>query len=294
MGRHNVKDRSELRRLFPVVMTPSHDGKFFGNYLTSLLNFTAESQRIGMSLQVFVLQGESLITRARNQCVAQFLAHPEWTHLFWIDSDIGFSSQAAFRLLLSGHDIAAGVYPLKLQEWPPQNVPRNATREQFENSQARYPVNCEASADGTRLELRVNADGFMEVSEAPTGFMVIARGVIERLVAAHPELHYVPDTPGVSDEGRHYRLFDPMVDPKTRRYLSEDYAFCRLWTDLGGHIHLDACSNLSHHGAKTYRGDFVRSLTHNPGRAVGAPKAAHIDLQGAQYLKPNEAPRAPM
>ncbi len=287
-------DRSELRRFFPVVMTPSHDGKFFGNYLTSLLNFTAESQRIGMKLQIFVLQGESLITRARNQCVAQFLSHPEWTHLFWIDSDIGFSHQAAFRLLLSGHDIAAGVYPLKLQEWPPQNVPQGATREQFENSQARYPVNCETSADGSRVELRVDPDGFMQVSEAPTGFMVIARSVIERLIAAHPERRYVPDTPGVTDQGLHYRLFDTLVDPKTRRYLSEDYAFCRLWTELGGHIHLDACSNLSHYGSKTYRGNFARSLTENPGRAVGAPTAATIHLQGSQYLSTNEAPSAPV
>ena len=97
-----------LKDMFPVIMTPSHDGKYFHNYTVSLLNLVIEAQKIGMSLQVVLHRGESLITRARNDCVAKFLANPQWTHLFWIDSDIGFSIEAALRLLLSDHDIAAG------------------------------------------------------------------------------------------------------------------------------------------------------------------------------------------
>lgn len=73
-------------------------------------------------------QGESLVTRARNDCVAKFLAAPEWTHLFRIDADIGFSSEATFRLLRSGYDIAAGVYPLKRENWPLNGVPAATTQ----------------------------------------------------------------------------------------------------------------------------------------------------------------------
>ncbi len=80
---------SALNQMFPVVMTPSHDGKYFHNYTVSLLNLVSEAQQIGMPLQVVLYRGESLVTRARNDCVAQFLANPNWTHLFWIDSDIG-------------------------------------------------------------------------------------------------------------------------------------------------------------------------------------------------------------
>ena len=69
----------------------------------------------------------------------------------------------------------------------------------------------------------------MEVREAPTGFMCIKRQVFDRLIAAYPELQYVPDWPkGTYPEGGvHYRFFDVMVDPESRRYLSEDYGFCR-------------------------------------------------------------------
>lgn len=63
---------SALKDFFPVVMTPSHDGKYFHNYVLSLLNSVSESGRHNMPLQVFLSQGESLVTRARNNSTAAF------------------------------------------------------------------------------------------------------------------------------------------------------------------------------------------------------------------------------
>ncbi|MDQ0609951.1 hypothetical protein QFZ83_004122 [Variovorax sp. W1I1] len=280
-------DPSELRQFFPVVVSPSHDGKFFQNYVTSLLNFAIESERAGMRMQVLFHQGESLVTRARNNCVAQFLANPNWTHLFWIDADIGFSAQAAFRLLLSGYDIAAGVYPLKRENWPAEGVPAGTTQQQFEATFTRYTVNAKASELTSQVELEVQPDGFMKMTEAPTGFMVIKRAVFERLIASYPDLNYVPDSIGETDQGLHYRFFDVMVDPETRRYLSEDYGFCRLWSGLGESIYIDANSNLSHQGAKMYRGDFASSLLTSLPHAVGGPAGATMVLKGQEYLQPN-------
>ncbi|ADU35792.1 hypothetical protein [Variovorax paradoxus] len=280
-------DPSELRQFFPVVVSPSHDGKFFQNYVTSLLNFAIESERAGMRMQVLFHQGESLVTRARNNCVAQFLANPNWTHLFWIDADIGFSAQAAFRLLLSGYDIAAGVYPLKRENWPAEGVPAGTTQQQFEATFTRYTVNAKASELTSQVELEVQPDGFMKMTEAPTGFMVIKRAVFERLIASYPDLNYVPDSIGETDQGLHYRFFDVMVDPETRRYLSEDYGFCRLWSGLGESIYIDANSNLSHQGAKMYRGDFASSLLTSLPHAVGGPAGAAMVLKGQEYLQPN-------
>ncbi|MBJ2156176.1 hypothetical protein [Variovorax sp. IB41] len=280
-------DPSELRQFFPVVVSPSHDGKFFQNYVTSLLNFAIESERAGMRMQVLFHQGESLVTRARNNCVAQFLANPHWTHLFWIDADIGFSAQAAFRLLLSGYDIAAGVYPLKRDNWPDEGVAAGTTQQQFEATFTRYTVNAKASELTSQVELEVQPDGFMKMTEAPTGFMVIKRAVFERLMASYPDLSYVPDSIGEADLGLHYRFFDVMVDPETRRYLSEDYGFCRLWSGLGESVYIDANSNLTHQGAKMYRGDFASSLLTSLPHAVGGPAGAAMVLKGQEYLKPN-------
>lgn len=277
-----------LKTMFPVIMTPSHDGKYFHNYTLSLLNLMASGMHAGMNMQVSLQRGESLITRARNNAVADFLANPQWTHLFWIDSDIGFSSQAAYRLLLSDYDVACGVYPLKHENWPSEGIPAGMTQAQFEAHFARYTVNHNQQNPQGEVVVEIGEDGFFEVDEAPTGFMVIKRSVFERMMAAYPELQYTPDSVGVADQGLHYRFFDVMVDPESRRYLSEDYGFCKLWRDIGGKIYADANSNLSHQGAKLYCGSFAESLSHGLQNAVGAPAGRTLRINGVQYLHPNE------
>ena len=280
----------DLKTIYPLIVTPSHDGKFFQNYVLSLLNFVVQAGNEGMRTQVLLHQGESLVTRARNDCVAAFLANKEWTHLFWIDSDVGFSAEAAFRLLRSGYDIAAGVYPLKRENWPPSGIPGGMTQAQFEATFARYTVNTAPAEGSTTMDVVVQPDGFIKLSEAPTGFMVIKRSVFERLMEAYPDFNYVPDSIGSADQGLHYRFFDVMVDPKTRRYLSEDYGFCRLWEGIGESIYVDANSNLTHQGSKLYRGDFANSLKNSLPFAVGAPLGVNMSLVGGEHLLSNPPP----
>ena len=131
----------QLNQIYPLVVTANHDGKFFHNYVVSLLNFQNTALNLGLPLQFLMMQGESLITRARNNCVATFLENKEWTHLFWIDSDIGFSPEAALRLLQADYEIAARVYPLKREEWPAEGLPAGMSQEEFQAKYQRYTVN---------------------------------------------------------------------------------------------------------------------------------------------------------
>lgn len=278
---------SALAQMCPLIATPSHDGKYFHNYVLSLLNLVYESQQRGLKTPVMMQRGESLITRARNNCVAEFMANPDWTHLFWIDSDIGFSTQAFFRLLLADRDVAAGVYPLKRENWPSEGLPQGTTQTDFEHGYTSYTVNTKANRSDGSLHLKIDADGFMEVDEAPTGFMVIKRSVFEKMMAAYPELQYISDSDHTENRGFHYRFFDCMVDPETKRYLSEDYTFCRLLQQIGGKVYVDAQSNLTHQGAKIYRGSFADSLQSNLPQAVFAPAGTPMSLETAAPLSPN-------
>ena len=274
----------ELTKIYPLIVTPSHDGKFFHNYVTSLLNFHNTAIQIGMPIQFLLMQGESLITRARNNCVAAFLENPDWTHLFWIDSDIGFLPEAALRLLQADYDIAAGVYPLKQELWPEEGLPENMTYAQFQATYQKYTVNARVASDVDHLQLNIQEDGFLEMSEAPTGFMVIKRAVFEKMMNHYPDLKYVPDSHGVKNKGLHYRFFDVMVDPESGRYLSEDYGFCRLWEAMGGKIYIDCLSNLTHQGMKIYSGNFANSLKSNFALAIPAREGIKMQLTGLNYL----------
>lgn len=281
-------DPLALKSFRPLIVTPCLGEKLCMNYVLSLVGFQREAIAAGMQFDLYLRPGDSLVTRVRNDCVAHFLASEGYSHLFWIDADIGFTAEAAFRLLLADRDVAAGVYPLKREDWPAGGVPEGTTRRSFEERFARYTVNT-GYKGGSDVQLVIDHDGFMQVREAPTGFMCIKRRVFDKLIASHPELRYTPDWPeGTYPKGGvHYRFFDVMVDEESGRYLSEDYGFCRLWESLGGAIYVDANSNLTHFGERLYRGDFGATLRAAPQYAVGAPKGQRIQVTGLENLKSN-------
>ena len=183
-------DTAALKDIRPFVATPSYSGAMASLYVRSLLGLVNAAWTHGFAMQTRFLDGDSLLTRARNRLVAEFMADAQWTHLFWIDADVGFTPDAALRLLLSGRDVVAGVYPHKHDGWPAQGLarplPAGATQADFDALHARYPLNLR------HTPTQADADGFVEVLDAPTGFMLIARGVFERMAAAMPELRYTP------------------------------------------------------------------------------------------------------
>ncbi|MGC1662714.1 MAG: hypothetical protein WA773_05150, partial [Bradyrhizobium sp.] len=52
-----------------------------------------------------------------------------------------------------------------------------------------------------------------------------------------------------------FALFECMIDPATRTNLSEDFAFCKRWTDICGEIWADLQSRLDHVGPSVFRGE---------------------------------------
>jgi hypothetical protein len=103
-------------------------------------------------------------------------------------------------------------------------------------------------------------DGFAEVLDGPTGFMLIKREVIARLYEAYPELNCVNDHEN-KDLDTYCAIFDCMIDPDTRRYLSEDYAFCRRWQKIGGKIFADVTAVLGHVGNIRFQGKLENRLS---------------------------------
>jgi hypothetical protein len=87
--------------------------------------------------------------------------------------------------------------------------------------------------------------------------------------------------------GLYYRCFDVSIDPESKRYLLDDYTFCRRWEAMGGRIHVDANSNLVHQGGKIYRGDFSGSLLRDVRYAVTAPLGMRYVMHGMDNLRPN-------
>jgi hypothetical protein len=249
---------SALQSMRVMFATPCYISAVTMNYVASVFSLALDSKDLGLPC-ILHLHSESLITRCRNKIVIKFLSE-EFTHLFWIDSDIAFTTQSVFRLLRADRDVAAGVYPMKNFRWPAEGLPAGTTREQFEIAYTDYPFN-PIDHGKTRVSQYADSDGFVEVAEAPTGFMAIKRHVFLAMMKQYPELNYVPDGPPNNPHAPlHWRFFDCMVDPDSGRYLSEDFAFCRRWRDMGGKIWVDLDCNLRHLGQHLFAGSLAESL----------------------------------
>jgi hypothetical protein len=248
-----------------LVATPNYGGLLTTGYVHGLLDLYDTADLHGFGLKVNFNSFESLITRARNTMVAEFLADDRFTHLMWIDSDVGFKGSDIVRLLLADRPVVAGVYPLKSEGWPssglPEALPAGTTRADFRARFARYPVTGFADA------LEPDENGFLHVLDAPTGFMLIKREFFLKLANAFPELQYKPDLIDRPDHNGgtmtrfHYGFFDTMIHPETRAYLSEDYAFCRRIAQIGIIPAVDTNSDLTHQGTAIFEGNLSRSLT---------------------------------
>jgi hypothetical protein len=156
-----------LQSMNVLWATPCYVSAVSMNYVTSMFELTHEAIRLGLRSSLH-MRAESLVTRGRNEIVKFFLMNEQYTHLFWIDSDLAFSPAAAIRLLLSDHDVAAGVYPIKRFNWPQQGVPAGTTMAAFEALTTDYPINL-VGHGAQPLASFVTADDFVEVAEAPTG-----------------------------------------------------------------------------------------------------------------------------
>ena len=96
-------------------------------------------------------------------------------------------------------------------------------------------------------------NGFVEVLDGPTGFMMISRVALTKMHEHYPELNCKNDHQN-RDFDEYCAVFDCMIDPDSKRYLSEDYAFCRRWQQMGGKIYADCNTTLGHVGNLPFSG----------------------------------------
>jgi hypothetical protein len=235
-----------------VVATPCFGGQVSSIYASSIFQLQrAVRAKSNIELKVLMRDGDALITRARANLMTLFLDDPTTTHFLFVDADIGFEPEQVFRLIESGADMVAGVYPIKRINW-------DKARRVIENKRPKVPS---AALD---YVLEINdpdhvavVNGFTRVRYAGTGFLMIRRHAFEKMCAAYASLQFFREhsLDALAGSPNRFALFECMIDPKSGTYLSEDFAFCKRWTDMGGEIWADLQSRLDHVGPSVFHGD---------------------------------------
>ena len=257
-----------LRTKHIFIATPCYGGQIGEPYFRSMMRLAILCNKYDIQFTVSTLANESLITRGRNTLVSFFMEHPDATHLFFIDADIEFDPNDLLRMVAYDRPITVGAYPKKAINWQSiiEAARRNdeETTETIEGHSSNYVVNFEfvTDEDGNPQNQIQIRDNLIKLKDAGTGFMCIQRDVIQKMFDAHPELKYANDINVDQKFEKHmYALFDTMIDPESRRYLSEDYTFCRLWQQMGGEVFLDPRTGLNHVGHYTFRGNIRKLIT---------------------------------
>jgi hypothetical protein len=236
------------------LATPCFGCQMSAAYLASVLNLQAECAMRGIECQTDFIGNESLVERARNILVARFLK-TDATHLLFVDADIGFRPESVFRLLDSGKDVVTAVYPKKSFNWSMVKT-KLEQKDPEPVRQMGLDFNINIASDREPVE-----NGMVRVLDSATGFMMIKRQVLERMTAHfQQELYCINDIPGHNPKD-YVAIFACMVDTSTRRFLSEDYSFCRRYQQLGGEIWADIASPLVHIGHNFFHGDVRQRLS---------------------------------
>ena len=218
---------ADLQKKKLFVATPMYGGQCAGMYSRSIADLSAICAKYQIPMQLYFLFNESLITRARNYCVDEFMRSGD-THLMFIDSDIGFNANDVIALMAmqsenpndDQYDILAGPYPKKCISWEKikQAVDKGFADENPQNLEKYVGDYVFNPANGTNA---IPLGEPVEVLEAGTGFMMIRRNTFEKFQQAYPEQWYTPDhvrTEHFDGSRQIMAFFDTPIDAK-RAYI---------------------------------------------------------------------------
>lgn len=249
-----------LRQYSIFVGTPMYGGQCAGMFCKSTNDLAALGAKYGVDIKFYYLFNESLVQRARNYVVDEFM-RSDCTHLMFIDSDIGFRASDVLTLLAiqtlnqDHYDVVTGPYPKKTIAW--EKVKKAVEMGKGENPFDLDLYTADYVFNPLKGQTSFKIDEPVEVSEAGTGFMLIPRSTLEKYRDAYPQLRYLPDhvrTKNFDGTREITAFFDCVIDPNSKRYLSEDYFFCQKAREIGIKIHMCPWMELQHVGTYIFKG----------------------------------------
>ena len=81
-----------------MIATPCYGGELCAEYTLSIYKLSSLLSAFEIKHTLNLMANESLVTRARNHLVAQFIAS-DYTHMMFIDADTDFNEQDILKFL---------------------------------------------------------------------------------------------------------------------------------------------------------------------------------------------------
>lgn len=239
------------------IATPMYGGNAKSAYVSSVSDLVYELAKAGWSVSQMHIGNESLITRARNSLVHNFMSKmTDYQGLLFIDADHGFVATDVVKMIESGKDLIGGIYPMKGINWEAVRKAALLGKKNLELYSGSFALNLLDEPQD------FNTNEPFKVRDIGTGMMYISRKVFEDMKprCATYLANGLGQDVALGDEVVEYFKTEIDSTDDKRILLSEDYSFCKLWRDLGNDVWAAPWVRMTHAGDYMFSGNFLYSL----------------------------------
>lgn len=247
-----------MKKIKLFVATPVHSNVSI-HYLQTVIMLQKKcyEKNIEFTLQTMKC---SLITNGRNVCVADFM-NSDCTHMLFLDSDIQIKADSIMTMIEKNKELLCIPYPLKTVKFDKmyeiQKLRPDFNLEQMSMAGNVYPVRL---ADDKSITV---TDGVCELTHSATGCMLIQRNVFTKMMNKYSDMkikqEVIIDNEKVMKPNL-YNFFDTYYDKKNKLYYGEDFAFSRLWRNIGGKCYALITEYITHVGDYSYTGRLIDEM----------------------------------
>jgi len=229
-----------------LVATPMYGGMCTAAYTESMLALQHVLLAHGYGFGFATVQNESLITRARNELVNQFLK-TQYDYLLFIDADHRFDPFGIIKMIEEDVDIICAIPPKKTINWETVKRAHELGFDALPFFSGNFVVSME---NGQSIYL----DQKFEITYGGTGLMLIKRHVFD--IMQHECSWYYKNNSmeDVKNKVVITEFFKTSI--KENILMSEDYDFCNRWTSMGGKIYAAPWLKITHIGTYEFSGSW--------------------------------------
>ena len=278
-----------------LLATPAHGGMVCLGYHQSILSthafFRAEFPGIQFEDRSIVY---SVLSISRNILASMVLNDTSFSHLLFVDSDMGFSPSLIAKMIAFQKPVVGCIYPMRKFNYDWFHASGFVHKDPM---MARMLANDYVGGNGALITTAGPkgerqpqlVDGFVKVSYAGTGIMLIQRDVLQAIKDRFPELWVAKPSEMYRQHGLKGGLlqcFDS-VQGADGLFPGEDIAFCRRWVEgCGGEIWSCVDEAIMHIGQENFIGHYLLKMVHGDALAAKPPAALASVLPIQESARP--------
>jgi hypothetical protein len=237
-----------------LIGLPTNRAQMFTATAFSLTNLVRTLLMAGIGYDLLNIDSVDIAT-ARNSIATKCHDNAQYSHLLFIDDDMGFDGDAVLALLRANKDVVGCLCPRRELDMRAFHE-ASASGADLEVASARalnFAVSHLSPVEG------VIRDEMCEINGIGMGITLIRRDVLTAMASNGAAPVRKPgrgrDTIGQTSL---WGFFEQIFDPVTNTVLSEDYSFCKRWRELcGGQIFGLTHEKIAHVGRHDFEGRYI-------------------------------------